>query len=144
MTECRSSLRLPHARLRERFGSALQRQRQERGITQGKLAEVAHMSTKYIGEIERGEANVSIDLQERLCVALEWYPFELWVSKADTLDDPTRAGLTAHLQHIVTFAQASLGTLQAMDAASGTAAEKPKRGRPRRLKPPDGQSAGGT
>jgi len=136
----RDPLSPAHACLRERFGSALQRQRNHRGISQTKLAELANLSPKYVGEIERGEANVSIDLQERLCVALDWYPFELWVSHTDTLAEGTRTVLTANLQHIAQLAQAGVRTLQAMDAEAGGTPQKPKRGRPR-TRPPQ-QSSG--
>jgi transcriptional regulator with XRE-family HTH domain len=131
----RDPLSPAHACLRERFGTALQRQRNHRGISQTKLAELANLSPKYVGEIERGEANVSIDLQERLCVALDWYPFELWVSHSDTLAEGTRTVLAANLQHIAQLAQAGVRTLQAMDAEAGTAPQKPKRGRPRTRQP---------
>jgi transcriptional regulator with XRE-family HTH domain len=138
MTRRRRDLLSPtHACLRERFGSALQRQRNHRGISQTKLAELAGLSPKYVGEIERGEANVSIDLQERLCVALDWYPFELWVSQQDTLPEGTRTVLTANLQNIAQLAQAGVRTLQAMDseAARANTPPKPKRGRPRNRQP---------
>jgi XRE family transcriptional regulator, regulator of sulfur utilization len=129
----RAPLSLTHACLRERFGSALQRQRNQRGISQTKLAELAGLSPKYVGEIERGEANVSIDLQERLCVALDWYPFELWVSQQETLPEGARTVLSASLQNISQLAQAGVRTLQAMESEVSREGgpPKPKRGRPR-------------
>jgi transcriptional regulator with XRE-family HTH domain len=129
----RAPLTMTHACLRERFGTALQRQRNQRGISQTKLAELAGLSPKYVGEIERGEANVSIDLQERLCVALDWYPFELWVSQQETLPEGARTVLSASLQNISQLAQAGVRTLQAMESEVARAGNppKPKRGRPR-------------
>ena len=129
----RAPLTMSHACLRERFGTALQRQRNQRGISQTKLAELAGLSPKYVGEIERGEANVSIDLQERLCVALDWYPFELWVSQQETLPEGARTVLSASLQNISQLAQAGVRTLQAMESEVSRAGNppKPKRGRPR-------------
>lgn len=119
--------------LRQRFGDALQRQRQVRGVTQGGLADLAGLSPKYVGEIERGEANVSIDLQERLCVALDWYPFELWVTERETVGEGPRTVLSASLQNIVQLAQTGVRTLDAMQAEATRASTppKPKRGRPR-------------
>jgi transcriptional regulator with XRE-family HTH domain len=129
----RAPMTMTHACLRERFGTALQRQRNQRGISQTKLAELAGLSPKYVGEIERGEANVSIDLQERLCVALDWYPFELWVSQQETLPEGARTVLSASLQNISQLAQAGVRTLQAMESEVARAGSppKPKRGRPR-------------
>ena len=133
----RAPMTMTHACLRERFGTALQRQRNQRGISQTKLAELAGLSPKYVGEIERGEANVSIDLQERLCVALDWYPFELWVSQQETLPEGARTGLSASLQNIAQLAQAGVRTLQAMESEVARAGSppKPKRGRPRTRQP---------
>lgn len=133
----RAPLTMNHACLRERFGTALQRQRNQRGISQTKLAELAGLSPKYVGEIERGEANVSIDLQERLCVALDWYPFELWVSQQETLPEGARTVLSASLQNISQLAQAGVRTLQAMESEVARAGNppKPKRGRPRTRQP---------
>jgi transcriptional regulator with XRE-family HTH domain len=133
----RAPLTMTHACLRERFGTALQRQRNQRGISQTKLAELAGLSPKYVGEIERGEANVSIDLQERLCVALDWYPFELWVSQQETLPEGARTVLSASLQNISQLAQAGVRTLQAMESEVARAGNppKPKRGRPRTRQP---------
>jgi XRE family transcriptional regulator, regulator of sulfur utilization len=144
----RAPLTMTHACLRERFGTALQRQRNQRGISQTKLAELAGLSPKYVGEIERGEANVSIDLQERLCVALDWYPFELWVSQQETLPEGARTVLSASLQNISQLAQAGVRTLQAMESEVERAGSppKPKRGRPRtrnQVPPPTGESHSG-
>ena len=58
--------------LRERIGLALQRQRQVHGLSQSQLARLAKLSLTYVGEIERGEANVRIDTLEQLTNALEW------------------------------------------------------------------------
>jgi hypothetical protein len=43
--------------LRIRLGKALQKHRLAAGLTQAELAELADLSLKYVGEIERGEAN---------------------------------------------------------------------------------------
>lgn len=125
--------------LRIRFGAALQRERDKRGITQGALAEYSGLSPKYVGEIERGEANVSIDLQERLCVALNWYPFELWVTREGNLPDGARAVLEATLKNIAQLAATGERAITAMTPQP--ISTKPKRGRPRGEPRPQQQEA---
>jgi transcriptional regulator with XRE-family HTH domain len=133
---------------------ALQRQRQVHGLSQSQLANLAKLSLKYVGEIERGEANVSMDALERLTTALEWDPFELPLREQDTLPEGVRTLLLAELTHMHHLVQTAIGWVQTLDAAmvrrathAETAAAmgaswpqealplRPRRGRPRRPRP---------
>ncbi len=51
-------------------GSRIKSLRSSQGISQAVMAEAAGISPKYIGEVERGEANISIELIGRLAMAL--------------------------------------------------------------------------
>ena len=56
--------------LRIDFGRAVRAYRIERGISQERLAELAGLHRTYVGDIERGERNVSLVNIQRLAVAL--------------------------------------------------------------------------
>lgn len=57
---------------RIRMGMAIQRHREEKGWTQLELADRAGFSLKYVGEVERGAANQTVEVLERIGKALEW------------------------------------------------------------------------
>lgn len=56
--------------LLKKFGTRVQSLRNQAGISQGKLAELAEMHRTYISGIERGERNVSLINIIRLANAL--------------------------------------------------------------------------
>jgi len=137
--------------LRERLGLALQRQRQVHGLSQSQLSQLAKLSLKYIGEIERGEANPSMEALERLTNALEWDPFELPLREQDTLPEGVRTLLLAELTHMQHLVQTAISWVQTLDAAMVRRASQPdttpnratwpddlppmpRRGRPRRVR----------
>ncbi|WP_342479700.1 helix-turn-helix transcriptional regulator [Paenibacillus sp. FSL F4-0097] len=53
--------------------------RKNRGLTQVQLGELVGIPQSYIGNIERGERNVSIETLERIVIALEISPEELFI-----------------------------------------------------------------
>lgn len=56
---------------RARFAHRLRVQRQELGLSQEELADLAGLHRTYIGSVERAERNISIDSMERLAQALK-------------------------------------------------------------------------
>jgi len=56
---------------RSRLAANLRGRRKAMGLSQEELADIAGLHRTYVGSIERGERNVSIDNIERLAVALE-------------------------------------------------------------------------
>ena len=57
-----------HRRL---LGEAIRAFRKRADLTQEKLAEMADLNPKYIGEVERGGLNISVDALVRIAKALK-------------------------------------------------------------------------
>ncbi|MEI9406989.1 helix-turn-helix transcriptional regulator [Mesorhizobium argentiipisi] len=67
-------------RLAEIFGANVRRVRLKRGITLESLATEAGLAYSYMGGIERGQRNPSLDVAERISKALECDPVTLFRS----------------------------------------------------------------
>jgi transcriptional regulator with XRE-family HTH domain len=63
---------------KQAFGNRVRENRKAKGISQEKLADLAGMHRTYIGAIERGEQNVSVDNINRLAKALKVKPSSLF------------------------------------------------------------------
>lgn len=57
-------------RARKVFAAALRKARAELGISQEELADWAGVHRTYVGHLERGEKNVSVDSMQKLADAL--------------------------------------------------------------------------
>ncbi len=60
------------------FGLSVRKTRQMSGLSQEKLAEIAGLHRTYIGAIERGERNISLNNILRLSDALKVSPKKLF------------------------------------------------------------------
>jgi transcriptional regulator with XRE-family HTH domain len=56
---------------RKVFSSRLRQLRQVKGLSQEELADMAGLHRTYVGSVERGERNISIDNMDCLAKALE-------------------------------------------------------------------------
>jgi transcriptional regulator with XRE-family HTH domain len=57
--------------LRKLIGRRIRSIRKNKGLTQEKLADKAHLTQQYVGAVERGTRNISMDSLERIISALE-------------------------------------------------------------------------
>jgi transcriptional regulator with XRE-family HTH domain len=131
---------------------ALQRERQRHGLSQSQLAKLAKLSLKYIGEIERGEANVTMEALEQITAALVWDPFELPLRDQEALPQGVRTLLLTEMHHMLHLVQTAITWLENLDATLLRRATPPpggmppkqwpdenvpikRRGRPRKPKP---------
>ena len=65
------------------FASNLRQARKERGLSQEELADLAGLHRTYVGSVERGERNISVDNMECLALALKRPLVELLTKAGD-------------------------------------------------------------
>lgn len=83
--------------LKLQLGHLLQRRRYQLGMTQRDLSDAAKISLKYLGEIERGEANPTLDMLARLACVLDWDPWTLFGERQPAISRNTHSLITADL-----------------------------------------------
>jgi transcriptional regulator with XRE-family HTH domain len=101
--------------LRIQIGKAIQRHRRDRGYTQGELADSANLSLKYVGQIERGTANMSIGVIERIAVVLGWNPLEVMGGVRGPLAEGVREMVVNETEQVRERLGAMVAWLRAID-----------------------------
>lgn len=131
--------------LRVRLGAALQKNRLQRGLTQAQLAEFADLSLKYVGEIERGEANTTLEVLERLASAVGWNPMDALEGLREPLSEGVRLLLLDEIQKIRDVLRNMSKWLQALDPALNQTprAAAPKTATPKSPRPSSRRKKGG-
>jgi transcriptional regulator with XRE-family HTH domain len=69
---------MPTSKIRKAFGKRVRILRKSKGYSQESFADAASLHRTYIGAIERGEQNVSLDNIERIAKALKIQIAELF------------------------------------------------------------------
>lgn len=72
---------MPKLNARQRFAANLKEQRLAKGLSQEDLADLCGLHRTYVGSVERGERNISIDNMERLAQSLD-VPLEKLIREA--------------------------------------------------------------
>jgi len=68
-------------KLNKIFGLQVKRYRKKKGISQEELASLADLHRTYIGSIERGERNVSLNNVEKIASALDVLAIDLLIDQ---------------------------------------------------------------
>jgi len=58
-------------KLKNIFSNNVRKYRLQKRLSQEKLAEIAGVHRTYIGSVERGERNITINVMEKICKALK-------------------------------------------------------------------------
>lgn len=82
----------------KRLGRRVRHIRTERGFSQEKVAEQSGISSKYMSDLERGQANVSIQILERVAT-------NLGTTTIDLLDNEHEAERDVLVKKITDFLQ---------------------------------------
>jgi transcriptional regulator with XRE-family HTH domain len=88
------------ASLRTVVGKCIQRHRILSEKTQADLADKTSLSLKYVGEIERGEANIRLDTLERLVRGVGWDMAGALSQGPQSLNDGIRTLLRSQLEEL--------------------------------------------
>ncbi|SHI68450.1 helix-turn-helix domain-containing protein [Flavobacterium terrae] len=58
--------------IKEKFGLKVKSLREEKGISIEHLANISNVDRNYISDIEKGKRNVSIEIMEKIIIALDF------------------------------------------------------------------------
>ncbi|WP_339167819.1 helix-turn-helix transcriptional regulator [Paenibacillus sp. FSL R5-0341] len=73
--------------LRNSVGERIRAIRKMKGLTQQQLAELSGLDDAYIGSVERGERNFSIDTVEKIIIALEIPSENFFISSGEMTEE---------------------------------------------------------
>ncbi|MDT3425287.1 transcriptional regulator with XRE-family HTH domain [Paenibacillus forsythiae] len=99
--------------LRNSVGDRIRAIRKAKGLTQQQLAELSNLDDAYIGSLERGERNFSIDTLEKIVAALNIQPVELFQNQTD-LNEAEAAQRTAIDEYAVAVSELSVKQIDKM------------------------------
>ncbi len=87
------------------FKANLKKYRKAKSLSQMKLAEMCNTSTNYIGEIETGKKSPSMDMIQRISIALDVPSYKLFMTEEDLnkveVPPELKKSLIENLQKIV-------------------------------------------
>ncbi|TCK59853.1 helix-turn-helix domain-containing protein [Seleniivibrio woodruffii] len=80
------------------LGNRIRELRKKKGLSQEKLAQRSNISPKYVGEIERGEVNISVSVLTELANALDTTVAELMENRHTADKSELLAEIEAYLK----------------------------------------------
>lgn len=80
-------------------------------MSQTELGKASGHSLKYIGNIERGDANLSMDVMESVCAALQLNPFAATVHFRSFAECTTKLEVLNHLKLTIDLIEQSMTRL---------------------------------
>jgi len=78
------------ATIQSRFGQRVRALRKAADLTQQQFAKRASMDWKYVGAVERGERNVTLELVQRIADAFKMEPVQLFLFEEEAALPPER------------------------------------------------------
>ena len=90
-------------KLKALIGKNVKYYRYRENLIQEQLAEKTKSSVNYIGRLERGQHNPSVDKLEKVASALNIEPYELFIQRNDIDNLPVRVNLKPKKYHIKWF-----------------------------------------
>ncbi len=72
-------------KLRKNFGKRVRQLRKSKGLTQERLAEKARLEPTYLGAVERGERNLTIDNIEKIARGFRMEPYKFFIFQSELL-----------------------------------------------------------
>lgn len=81
-----------------RMGDCLRRWRNKRGLLRSELAELSHVSLRYLQQIEHGTANPTLPILQQICTVLEVNVVEVL---AEYFQEEMTAYIDAHPQVVM-------------------------------------------
>lgn len=74
------------------LGKAIRERRENLGLSQERMAELAGIHRTYAGAVERGERNIAAINLERIARALKKQPSQIWARAEELLASERRRG----------------------------------------------------
>ena len=88
------------AELIKNISSTVKFLREQKGLSQSKLAELSGVHEKTIISVDSGKHSVTIDVLEKICKILEIEPYELLLPPKSTIREDLRLDVNRELKNI--------------------------------------------
>ncbi|MRN54013.1 helix-turn-helix domain-containing protein [Paenibacillus monticola] len=99
--------------LRNSVGDRIRAIRKAKGLTQQQLAELSNLDDAYVGSLERGERNFSIDTLQKIIIALRIQPSELFYTQ-NILDENEVAQRKAIDEYAATISELTVEQINSL------------------------------